>query len=193
MSTSYKDPEQSPLRIPVAHITLYNEVGKAKVHTSNKDPAVEYPDYGTFIKLGYTTSKFPADLNGDIDIEEHTKLASSGELGIVKANGTVCRWVDFAPRNKMMMHRTQSLDYGVVLEGKVLMVLDDGTETLMLPGDLAVQRATMHAWKNPSDTEWARMLFVLQDCKPLVVGGERFKEDLGVGYDVFPSSGNDAE
>jgi len=103
----------------------------------------------------------------------------------VNANGTVCQWVDFAPDNKVMMHRTQSLDYGVVLEGKVLMMLDDGTATLTLPGDLAVQRATMHAWKNASETECARMLFVLQDCKPLIVAGERFKEDLGVAMMFF--------
>ncbi|KEF58686.1 uncharacterized protein A1O9_06612, partial [Exophiala aquamarina CBS 119918] len=128
-SANDNDPEQSPLRISVVHITSHNEAGKAKVHTSNKDPELVYLGNRTFVKLGYTTSNFPADLNDNIDIEEHEKLASSGELGIVKAKGTACRCVDFVPHDKMMMHRTQSLDYGVVLEGKVIMVLDDGAET----------------------------------------------------------------
>lgn len=88
-----------------------------------------------------------------------------------------------------MNHRTQSLDFGVVMEGTVVGILDGGEEHLMNKGDIMVQRATMHAWKNPSDTEWARMLFCLQDCKPLFIGEERMKE-AGVGDDL-PPSGND--
>lgn len=80
--------------------------------------------------------------------------------------------VDFAPASDCMMHRTQSLDYGIVLEGAIELVLDSGETRLMRRGDVAVQRATMHAWRNPSETEWARMVFVLQDCQPLAVGGE---------------------
>jgi len=53
------------------------------------------------------------------------------------------------------------------------------------------QRATQHAWKNASKTEWARMLFVLQDSAPLVVNGEHYKEDLSNGDGEIPSSGND--
>lgn len=73
------------------------------------------------------------------------------------------------------------------------MELDDGSTTVMTRGDVAVQRATKHTWKNASETEWARMMFVLQDCEPILIGGERFKEDLGHGTSVFPSSGNDIE
>lgn len=61
------------------------------------------------------------------------------------------------------MHRTQSLDYGVVIEGEVEMVLDDGVSTVMGRGDVAVQRGTSHGWRNVSKTEWARMFFVLQE------------------------------
>ena len=99
--------------------------------------------------------------------------------------------VDFAPGYECMMHRTQSLDYGIVLEGTVEMILDDGSRTLMHRGDVAVQRATMHAWKNPSKTEWTRMQFILQDIQPLTVGGKRYGEDLGRGTEGLPSSGND--
>lgn len=87
------------------------------------------------------------------------------------------------------MHRTTSLDAGVVMEGSVVAVLDSGEEHLMNKGDVMVQRATMHAWRNPSSTEWARMLFCLQDCKPLFIGEERMRE-AGVSGDV-PPSGND--
>lgn len=90
-----------------------------------------------------------------------------------------------------MMHRTQSLDYGIVLEGEIELVLDSGDTQLMGRGDVAVQRATMHAWRNPSKTEWARMIFVLQDCKSLTVAGQNMKEDLGRGTVGLPPSGND--
>ena len=78
-----------------------------------------------------------------------------------------------------------------MLEGVLEMELDDGSKTLMNRGDVAVQRGTMHAWINASDTEWARMIFVLQDCQPLLIGGQRFKEDLGHRTAVFGQSGND--
>lgn len=87
------------------------------------------------------------------------------------------------------MHRTQSLDYGVVLEGEIEMELDGGEIKVLKRGDVAVQRGTMHAWRNQSKTEWARMLFVLQGCEPVVVGGERLGEDLGGGLEGLPGSG----
>ncbi|RYO97287.1 hypothetical protein DL765_011251 [Monosporascus sp. GIB2] len=99
--------------------------------------------------------------------------------------------VDFGPLYECMMHRTQSLDFGVVVEGEIEMLLDDGSRTLLRRGDVAVQRATMHAWRNPSPDSWTRMVFVLQDTKPLVIDGRRMGEDLGRGLEGLPPSGND--
>jgi len=82
------------------------------------------------------------------------------------------------------------LDYGIVLEGEIDMVLDSGEMEHMRRGDVAVQRATMHQWVNASETEWARMMFVLQDCKAVEVAGEVVGEDLGGGLDFLPPSGN---
>lgn len=76
------------------------------------------------------------------------------------------------------MHRTQSLDYGVVIEGEVEMVLDNGVTTVMKRGDVAVQRGTNHGWRNCSKSEWARMFFVLQECEKVVVGGAELGEDV---------------
>lgn len=60
------------------------------------------------------------------------------------------------------MHRTETIDYGVVLEGEVWLVLDDGSETRLGAGDVVVQRGTDHAWDNRSSYV-TRMLFVLVD------------------------------
>jgi quercetin dioxygenase-like cupin family protein len=77
------------------------------------------------------------------------------------------------------MHRTVSLDYGVVLEGEIEAILDSGETRMMKRGDVCIQRGTMHAWRNPSETEWCRMLFVLQPCKPVEVAEKTYGEELG--------------
>jgi len=60
-----------------------------------------------------------------------------------------------------LMHRTESVDYGVVLDGEMTLVLDDSA-TLLRQGDVVVQRGTNHAWANRSG-RMCRMLFVLVD------------------------------
>ena len=59
------------------------------------------------------------------------------------------------------MHRTETVDYGIVLSGKLWLVLDEG-EVELGPGDIVVQRGTNHAWSNRTE-ETARMVFVLLD------------------------------
>ena len=59
------------------------------------------------------------------------------------------------------MHRTRSIDYGIVLQGEIYLVLDD-SETLLRSGDVVIQRGTDHAWENRSDKP-VRMAFILVD------------------------------
>ncbi len=76
-------------------------------------------------------------------------------------NGTKIRINEFPPGVVSPMHRTQSVDYGIVLSGEVVLVLDDG-ETVLRAGDVVVQRGTNHRWENRS-ADTARMAFVLVD------------------------------
>jgi mannose-6-phosphate isomerase-like protein (cupin superfamily) len=93
--------------------------------------------------------------------------------------GTRIRINDFLPGHlddgglQSPVHRTESIDYGIVLEGEITLVLDDG-EVTARAGDVVVQRGTDHAWANRSDSI-ARVAFVL-------VGGE-FGQDV---RDVLP-------
>jgi mannose-6-phosphate isomerase-like protein (cupin superfamily) len=66
------------------------------------------------------------------------------------------------------MHRTQTLDYVVVIEGELVLILDD-SEVILKPGDVVVQRGTDHAWENRSCT-MARAAFFHVDA--------RFSEEL---------------
>ena len=78
------------------------------------------------------------------------------------ANGVTVRFTEMAPGAEAPMHRTETLDVGVVLEGETWLLLDDGSETLMGVGDTVVQRGTNHAWANRSDRP-VRMMFVMID------------------------------
>ncbi len=60
-----------------------------------------------------------------------------------------------------LMHRTQTVDYGIVLEGEISMVLDR-SETTLQAGDIVIQNGTNHAWANRSG-KICRMAFVLID------------------------------
>lgn len=62
-----------------------------------------------------------------------------------------------------LMHRTETLDYAVVLEGEITMLLDD-SEVNLKAGDVVIQRGTNHAWSNRSGQP-VRMLYVLIDGK----------------------------
>jgi mannose-6-phosphate isomerase-like protein (cupin superfamily) len=60
-----------------------------------------------------------------------------------------------------LMHRTESVDYGIVISGEMTLVLDD-SEVLLREGSVVIQRGTNHAWANRSG-KMCRMLFVLVD------------------------------
>jgi quercetin dioxygenase-like cupin family protein len=79
------------------------------------------------------------------------------------ANGVTVRFTEMAPGAEAPMHRTETLDVGVVLEGETWLILDDGSETVMHAGDVVVQRATNHSWANRSDAP-VRMMFAMIDA-----------------------------
>ena len=77
------------------------------------------------------------------------------------------------------------------MEGVIELILDSGEKQSLQRGDVCIQRGTNHAWRNPSETEWARVVYVLQDSHPVEVGGKPLKEYLGRSEGEIPPSGND--
>lgn len=191
---SPKMPDNGKLsNLPQLHkfYTGHNKEGKAIVQEDADYTWQPYDDQNMAFSVVYSTSNFPADLNKDEDLNAHKKLMSEGRFGLVNPNGTILRCVDFAPGYACQMHRTQSLDYGIVLEGDIEMVLDSGDKVQMKRGDVAVQRGTNHQWVNTHPTNWARMMFVLQDCKPLNLDGQTLQEELGGMGGVLSSKRSD--
>ncbi|KAK6356798.1 hypothetical protein TWF718_001139 [Orbilia javanica] len=163
------------------HITTNNEEGKAVIHSSI--PATWTPllnDRMAF-NVVYTNTN-PPQLSTMADIESYTSLMQNGGPGLTIQGGTVCRIVDFGPGVDPIMHRTQSLDFGVVLEGEVELGLDGGEceSRILKRGDVAIQRGTNHAWRNVTPNNgWARMLFVLQSSEEINIEGKVLREDVG--------------
>ncbi|KAE8375693.1 hypothetical protein BDV26DRAFT_283262 [Aspergillus bertholletiae] len=143
-------------------VTTHDDNGQAVFSNRlSEDMPVQDVDQVTF-SLAYTSDQFPSQLSADTDIASYERhLASPPGLSI--STGTVCRIVDMPPNAISPMHRTVSLDYGVVLEGEVELLLDSGEKRLLKRGDVAVQRATNHAWRNVSPNQgWSRMLDLLR-------------------------------
>ncbi|AYB35254.1 cupin domain-containing protein [Chryseolinea soli] len=116
------------------------------------------PGNGTRIRV----IEFPPE--GD----EIRKLTGADAQAKFKSMGNESASTSQAGAPHPLMHRTQTVDYGIVLEGEITMVLDRG-ETTLKAGDVIVQNGTNHAWANRSG-KICRMAFVLIDG--------RFSHDL---------------
>ena len=83
----------------------------------------------------------PPALDGaDPPLSDFPVLPSNG--------GAVFRILELMPGTAPHMHKTETIDYIVVLAGTLSMLLDDGTELTMKPHDVMIQRATVHGWAN---------------------------------------------
>ena len=112
----------------------------------------------------WATRKWPIDLNEEIDMSAEVKKTTVD-------NGTVFRIVRYEPGVTPRNHRTDSIDYAVVISGSIEMELDDGIVVKLKAGDVLVQRGTIHNWVNRG-TEPCVVAFVLISAKPVTANGK---------------------
>ena len=125
----------------------------------------KYPAPGLVSTLLWCTDEMPAD----ISLGEKVEDMGARIIGTAPPpHGTRFAVIDFPPGNAPIMHRTETIDYVMVLSGEIDMDMDDSTVTLKA-GDVMVQRGTNHSWVNRG-AERARLAFVLVDAKPLGIG-----------------------
>ncbi|KAI5846087.1 hypothetical protein BZA05DRAFT_406924 [Tricharina praecox] len=154
------------LRNPVTHITTHTSSGVSTLGSSNASVwTTPIGPEGRFSLL-YTT---PLPISNPATSALAPASADSGTL--VNAGGALLRYVDFVPGYECGMHRTNSVDFGILVEGELTAIMDDGSEAKLARGDVIVQRGTMHAWRNDG-VGWARIAFVLLASDPVEVGGE---------------------
>jgi len=90
----------------------------------------------------HRTRSFPADNLRSIK-EPHKTL-----VPLADTKGPSCRVFDIPPSERGWMHRTQSLDYCVVLKGELVLITDGGAEKVVREHDVVVVRGTNHEWVN---------------------------------------------
>ena len=144
-------------------VTSHDDKGKAQVAIDEVSRDVVSFRPGATVANIWSTAGFPVDNNGLRDTaKEITATTRSG--------GTVFRVIEFAPGVAPRNHRTDSIDYAVVLSGEIDMTLDDQVVTLRA-GDVLVQRGTIHNWINRGAVPCV-IAFVLIDARPVEHDGK---------------------
>jgi quercetin dioxygenase-like cupin family protein len=155
----------SPKRFTRRVVTEHNATGQSVFRSDEQCQSVDVPSGDALFTLLWTTQEVPADNANDV-------AGATRNAGLTIRGGSVIRIVDFLPGARSPMHRSHSIDYGLVLQGQIDLELDGGEIKRLHPGDVVVQRGTNHLWVNASASEWARMAFVLIEAKPLVLDGK---------------------
>ena len=144
-------------------VTGHDEHGRAKVLIDEQVSNVVSMRPGANSSVIWSSTGFPVDNDGDQDLS-HKKIATTID------NGTVFRVVSFGPGVTPRNHRTDSIDYAVVMSGEIDMELDIGSVHLKA-GDVLVQRGTIHNWVNKGSAPCV-IAFTLVSAKPVTAGGK---------------------
>ena len=144
-------------------VTSHDDKGKAVVAIDEVSRDVVSFRPGATVANIWSTAGFPVDNNGLRDTAKEI-------IATTRAGGTVFRVIEFAPGVAPRNHRTDSIDYAVVLAGEIDMTLDDQVVTLRA-GDVLVQRGTIHNWINRGSVPCV-IAFVLIDAKPVEHDGK---------------------
>jgi quercetin dioxygenase-like cupin family protein len=144
-------------------ITGHDANGRAVVKVDEVSKNIISSRPGATACVVWTTASFPVNNTGDDD-------EGLREVGTTLKNGTVFRVIEFAPGVAPRNHRTDSIDYAVVVSGEIDMELENSVVHLNA-GDVLVQRGTIHNWVNRGTTPCV-MAFVLIDAKPVEADGK---------------------
>lgn len=151
---------------PIRRVVTGHDANQvAKVIWDEPATNAKYPQPGLVSTMMWCTDGAPAK----IPTGEQPEDMGARILGTAPPkNGTRFAVIDFPPGNQPHMHRTETIDYVIVLEGEIEMDMDNSTVKLKA-GEIMIQRGTNHAWANRSDKR-ARVVFVLVDAEPLGIG-----------------------
>jgi quercetin dioxygenase-like cupin family protein len=144
-------------------VTGHDASGKAVVKIDEISQNLRSARPGASACVVWTTQGFPVDNTGEAD-------DGLRQSGTTLDDGTVFRVLELQPGSAPRNHRTDSIDYAVVMAGEIDMELDDTTVHLKA-GDVLVQRGTVHNWINRGAVPCV-IAFVLIVAKPVEAGGK---------------------
>jgi len=153
-------------------ITGHDEFGKGIVVADEKLTAVSRG-------LGPNISGCEIWSTNSMPVDNSMEAEAAQRAGFVKkynsvgnGQGTTVRIVEWTPGHAIFPHRTETLDYSIVLSGEIDVEFDSGQVVTMKQGEIIVMRGVTHCWKNKS-TVPAVTAFILIDAAPFVAAGEK--------------------
>ena len=162
-------------------VTGHNDEGLAVVKADEilvSEP--RRPGYDALV--AWCTGQLPCD---------NSEEAYTGGVPGKKGSRVLLRLGEMVPGNHTpVMHRTETLDYAIIISGEMELSLDSGEVETLKAGDIVIQRGTNHAWR-PVGNVPVRVLFVLIDAEPVSVNGEalcEFLDNFGGAISPMPST-----
>jgi len=146
-------------------ITGHDDAGKAIVKIDEICNHFREGRPGAMVCNVWTTDTAPADNSGQDD-----KGKREGKFTMIE-NGSVFRIIEFKPGVQQRVHRTDTIDYIVVMSGEIDMELEAGEEVHLKAGEVMVQRGTVHNWINRG-TESCVLAVILIHANSVVAGGQ---------------------
>lgn len=119
--------------------------------------------------LLWMTDTLPVRNDGDEDMGDRV-------VGVGQKGGSVFGVLRIEPGCQPRMHRTLTADFGIILEGSIVLELDD-SEVELKAGDVFVQRGTVHAWHNRGDVPCVFAVTMI-DADPVTIAGRTLEEDV---------------
>jgi quercetin dioxygenase-like cupin family protein len=149
-------------------VTGHDARSRAVFRSEDESPTRRIPLGDAAFLLVWTTATVPADNNDETD-------GRTRDAGLTINHGSVIRVVDILPGFASPMHRTNSIDYGIVMNNEIELELEDGARKTIRAGGIIVQRGTNHLWRNTTNQP-TRIVFVLIEAPPYVHDGQPLPE-----------------
>ncbi|WDF72543.1 cupin domain-containing protein [Novosphingobium sp. KACC 22771] len=150
-------------------VTGHDADGRAIFKSEDLSPTRMIPSGDAAFLTIWSTETVPADLNDERDGRDLP-------TGLTLERGSVIRITDMLPGKESPMHRTNSIDYGIVLQGEIELELEDGRKKTIGQGGIIVQRGTNHLWRNTSD-QVCRIAFILIEAPAYLHNGQPLPEE----------------
>ncbi len=154
-------------------ITGHDKNGKAIVTRDETLKAVQRRGpYLTGCEI-WSTDRMPADNSAEGEAAQREGFVTRFNY-VGNGQGTTIRITQLEPGGPKFMHRTETVDYAIVLSGECDLELDDGKTVHLKARDVVIQRGTMHAWVNNGSAPCV-FAFILIDAEPAEAAGERLR------------------
>jgi uncharacterized cupin superfamily protein len=155
-------------------VTGHDANGKAVVATDERLTAVSR-------RIGANVTGCEMWSTDRMPVDNSEEAGAAQRAGFVKrynyvgtGQGTTFRITEWAPGHARFTHRTETVDYAILLSGEIDLELENNEVVHLKPGDVVVQRGTTHTWVNRGSVP-AVTAFILIDANPAEINGQELR------------------